>query len=189
MSKLKAIVIWFAFLLMLLWMTSCGSRNVKKTEIKEDEKKDISIKKDESTTEKTEKDFKKETETEKKTENDIVDIEENLEPIDPAKPMVKKETQEGNTKVTTWENAKVNNKSKTDKSKTDQKEKTSEDSKEITNKESKAKTDITQTEKRTKKQSDKETERQTGFPWWTLWFLLLIPAYFAYRKYKSSFIG
>lgn len=137
-------------------LTSCGSRKVNKSETKEQEQK-------------TEK-ITLETETRVTDNTKIVDTsicdEIEIVPVDNSLPF----TINGKE----YKNAKIRHK----KSKNN-----------ITiNKDVKiqhnAKKDDVVMVKRNKIIQVKQTERKESY-WWLLWFLLLIPIYFAYKKYKD----
>lgn len=173
-------------ILLALTIWSCGSRKTNKSEIKEEAQKEIGIKTETDLATEKESEIKKSAETVKENMADVKENTENLEPIDPSKPMVKTETKDGSATKTVWENAKVNNHSKTDNSKTTEKAK--EETNSVKKERSKSKTisDLKAKEETKKSDLNKETVKTTGFPWWTLWLLILIPTYLAYRKYKKN---
>lgn len=161
-------------ILLILTLWSCGTRNTKKTEIKEEEKTEIDS--SEKSDEKKEEDRK----TVKEEESDIEEESEILIPTDPSKPIKKTVEEKDGKKTTTWENASVDTSKKKEKSK----------KKEVTDEKIKTeiKKEVKQKQVASKKKSDvsKETERKMGFPYWMLWFLILIPVYLAYKKYKEK---
>lgn len=160
----KVIAMWFMFLLTLLWMTSCGTRNTKKTDIKEEIKTEV-----EAST-KIQETTNKDSKTETKTAADVVEQNENLSPVDPTKPMTKTVEEKDGKKITTWENANVNYNSKIDKSiKTEALQ-------ENTQTNSKSETDFKASGETKKTDEIKQTGSDKGFAlnlWWIL--LLLIP--------------
>ena len=158
-----------------LLIISCGTRNVKKTEVKEEEKKEIEH------TEKSEEKKEEKRKTVKETDSDVEEEKEFLVPIDPKKPIKKTIEEKDGKKIITWENASVDTSKKKDKSK--DKETTDEQVNTDTKKASVKK------ETQSKKTSDtsKEIQKKTGFPYGILWILLLIPIYLAYRKIRKRF--
>jgi hypothetical protein len=160
----KVIAMWFLFLLTLLWMTSCGTRDTKKTEVKEEVKTEI-----EAST-KVEESTKTETKTETNTVADVVEQNENLTPVDPSKPMTKTVEEKDGKKITTYENANVSSGSKTDKSVK------AETKKENSTTDSKAETDLKATHDIEKSEEVKATESNKGFalPYWWIWVIATI---------------
>lgn len=159
----KVIVMWFMFLLTLLWMTSCGTRNTKKTEVKEEIKTEIeaSANVEESTN--------TETKTETTTAADVVEQNENLSPVDPSKPMTKTVEEKDGKKITTYENANVSSSTKSDKSTK------AETKQENSTKDSKAQMDFKATAESEKAEDVKVTESDKGSVfsyWWLLWLLV-----------------
>ena len=160
----KVIVMWFLFLFTLLWMTSCGTRNTKKTEVKEEVKTELEASK------KVEQSTQTETKTETNTVADVVEQNENLTPVDPFKPMTKTVEEKDGKKIFTYENANVSTGSKIDKSKK------SESTDEVIKSDFKGESDFKATEGIKKTDKSKVTESDKGFAisyWWIL--LLLIP--------------
>lgn len=151
-------------IILMFMIFSCGTRNTKKTEVKEEIKTEI-----EASTN-TEVSEISETKTETKTDNDVVDQSENLTPIDPSKPMTKTVEEKDGKKITTYENANVSSGTKTDKSKK------AETKNEIAKIDSKSKSDFKAVQEVKKSDMAKVTESNKGFSfslWWLL--LLLIP--------------
>lgn len=142
-------------LLGAIFLTSCGSRKVNKSEIKEQEQK-------------TEK-FTLETETRVTDNTKIVDTftsdEIEICPVSDSLPMV--------INGITYKNAKIRRK------KTKNNISITKDVKI----QHKAQKEGVVMVKRNKVIEVKQIERKNSY-WWLLWFLLLIPIYFAYKKYK-----
>ena len=172
---IKLLAIAFATLFIGLFLISCGTRNTKKTEIKEEIKTEteISTKSEES---KTEERVIKKTEDSDKTETV-----ENLTPINPDKPMKKTVEKKDGKEITTYENAAVNSGTKTDKSKK------SESVDEASKTDFKGETKINASEEIKKDEEEKFTDADKGgvFSWWWVLLLLLIPIYLGYKKYKQ----
>ena len=137
-------------------LTSCGSRKVSKSETKEEEQK-------------TEK-ITLETETRVTDNTKIVDTSTTDEieicPVSDSLPMV--------VNGITYKNAKI---------KRSKKKNNISIAKDVKF-QHKAQKEAVVMVKRNKIIEVKQTERKESY-WWLLWFLLLIPIYFVYRKYKS----
>jgi phosphoenolpyruvate synthase/pyruvate phosphate dikinase len=146
-------------LLGAIFLTSCGSRKVQKSETKEQEQK-------------TEK-ITLETETRVTDNTKIIDTSTSDEieicPVSDSLPMV--------VNGITYKNAKIRRK------KTKNNISTVKDVKVQHNAQKEAVVMI----KRNKVIEVKQIERKESY-WWLLWFLLLIPAYYLWRKYKGFFI-
>jgi NAD/NADP transhydrogenase beta subunit len=138
-------------------LTSCGSRKVQKSEIKEQEQK-------------TEK-ITLETETRVTDNSKIIDTSTTDEieicPVSDSLPMV--------VNGITYKNAKIRHK-KTKNNITINKD---------VKVQHKAKKEGLVMVKTNRIIEVKQTERKESY-WWLLWFLLLIPIYFAYKKYKDK---
>ena len=160
----KLLGIALATLLIGLSIISCGTRNVKKTEIKEEIKTETEISaKTDITTESDKK-------TDTKTESDVSESLENLTPINPDKPMKKTVEEKDGKKITTWENATVNSGTKTDKSKK------SKSINEVVKSDFKGETDFKVIAESKKTDESKITESDKGFTFNLNWlWLLLIP--------------
>ena len=142
-------------LLGAIFLTSCGSRKVKKSESKEQEQK-------------TEK-ITLETETRVTDNTKIVDTsttdEIEISPVSDTIPMV--------INGITYKNAKI---------KRSKKKNNISILKDVKVQHNAQKEGVVMV-KRNKIIEVKQTERKESY-WWLLWFLLLIPIYFAYKKYK-----
>ena len=140
-------------------LTSCGSRKVNKSEIKEQEQK-------------TEK-FTLETETRVTDNTKIIDTsttdEIEIIPVDNTLPITVNGKKYTNSRIK-WKKKK-NNISTVKDVKVQHNEQKSE----------------LKTVKRDLIIERKVIDRKQSY-WWTLWFLLLIPAYYVWRKYKGFFI-
>ena len=152
-------IILIALILALLgaiFLTSCGSRKVNKSETKEQEQKNEKI--------------TIETETRVTDSTKIVDTSTSDEieicPVSDSLPMV--------INGITYKNAKIRRK------KTKNNISINKDVKVQHNAQKEAVVMV----KRNKIIEVKQTERKE-FYWWLLWFLLLIPIYFGYKKYKD----
>jgi NAD/NADP transhydrogenase beta subunit len=137
-------------------LTSCGSRKVQKSETKEQEQK-------------TEK-ITLETETRVTDNTKIVDTSTTDEieicPVSDSLPMV--------INGITYKNAKIKRSKKKNNITTQKDVKV----------QHKAQKEAVVMVKRNKIIEVKQTERKDSY-WWLLWFLLLIPIYFGYKKYKN----
>ena len=142
-------------LITVIFLTSCGSRKVQKSETKENEKTEI---KTEAKTETKLTDNTKIIDTSTTDEIEII-------PIDNTLPF----TVNGKE----YKNVKINRK----KSKNNISV-----SKDVKVQHNAQKTDVV-TVKSNRIIEVKQTERKESY-WWLLWFLLLIPIYFVYKKYK-----
>lgn len=152
-------IILIALILALLgaiFLTSCGSRKVNKSEIKEQEQK-------------TEK-ITLETETKVTNNTKILDSsttdEIEISPVSDTIPMV--------VNGITYKNVKIRHKKTKNNISINKDEKV----------QHKAKKEGLVMVKRNKIIEVKQTERKESY-WWLLWFLILIPIYFAYKKYKD----
>jgi len=139
-------------------LTSCGSRKVSKSETKEQEQK-------------TEK-ITLETETRVTDNTKIVDTSTTDEfeicPVSDSLPMV--------INGITYKNAKI---------KRSKKKNNISIAKDV-KVQHKAQKEVVVMVKRNKVIEVKQTERKDSY-WWLLWFLLLIPIYILYKKYKDKF--
>ena len=142
-------------LLGAIFLTSCGSRKVAKSETKETEKTEI------KTEEKTETKVTDNTKIIDTSSTDEIEI----SPIFDTLPMV--------VNGITYKNAKIRRK------KTKNNISVVKDVKIQHNAEKSGVMMV----KRNKVIEVKQIERKESY-WWLLWFLLLIPIYFAYKKYK-----
>jgi hypothetical protein len=146
-------------LLGAIFLSSCGSRKVSKSEIKEQEQK-------------TEK-ITLETETRVTDNTKIVDTSTTDEieicPVSDSLPMV--------INGITYKNAKIKRSKKKNNI--------------STQKDVKVQHNAQKSELKTVKRDliieRKQIERKQSY-WWLLWFLLLIPVYYVWRKYKGFFI-
>jgi hypothetical protein len=142
-------------LITAIFLTSCGSRKVAKSETKEQEQK-------------TEK-ITLETETRVTDNTKIVDTSTTDEieicPVFDSLPMV--------VNGITYKNAKIKRSKKKNNISVAKDVKV----------QHKAQKEAVVMVKRNKIIEVKQTERKESY-WWLLWFLLLIPIYFAYKKYK-----
>jgi hypothetical protein len=161
---MKTLTRIFLTILLTSAIWSCGTRNTKKTDIKEEIKTEIDA------SEKKEINAISETKTDVIIQNNIVDQSENLTPIDPSKPMTKTVEEKDGKKITTYENANVSSGSKTDKSLKNEK------TEQITKTDSKVETHIKSKQRVKKVNRNKQSESDKGFGisfWWLL--LLFIP--------------
>ena len=161
---MKTLIKIFLTILLTSGIWSCGTRNTKKTAVKEEIKTKIEA------SAKTEVATVTDTKTEAVTQNDVVDRSENLTPVDPSKPMVKTVEEKDGKKITTWENAIVNSETKTDKSHKNEK------AEQIIETDSKTETNFKSNQGIKKSDKEKVTESDKGFAasfWWL--FLLVIP--------------
>jgi len=142
-------------LITVIFLTSCGSRKVQKSETKEQEQK-------------TEKSTL-EIETRVSDNTKIVDTSTSDEieicPVSDSIPMV--------VNGITYKNAKIKRSKKKNNISINKDVKV----------QHKAQKEGVVMVKRNKVIEVKQTERKESY-WWLLWFLLLIPIYFAYKKYK-----
>lgn len=155
-------IILIALILALLgaiFLTSCGSRKVQKSETKETEKTEI------KTEEKTETKLTDNTKIVDTSTTDEIEI----CPVSDSIPMV--------INGITYKNAKIRRK------KTKNNISIAKDVKVQHNEEKEAVMMV----KKDKVIEIKQIERKQSY-WWLLWFLLLIPAYYVWRKYKGFFI-
>jgi hypothetical protein len=146
----------YTLIILVFSLFSCGSRQVQKSETKEDIKTEI-------------KEVAK-AETQTQTNVNVISVTENdeivIEPIDTIKPMVVNGKE--------YKNARI--KHKKNKSNVIDKTIVKVDEKAVKT------TEIKQETK--KKESKKNTERKQSF-WWLLWLLLLIPIYWLWKnKFK-----
>jgi hypothetical protein len=142
-------------LLGAIFLTSCGSRKVQKSETKETEKTEI------KTEEKTETRVTDNTKIIDTSTSDEIEI----CPVSDSLPMV--------VNGITYKNAKIRRK----------KSKNNISINKDVKVQHKAKKEGIVMVKRNKIIEVKQIERKDSY-WWLLWFLLLIPIYFAYKKYK-----
>ena len=152
-------IILIALILALLgaiFLTSCGSRKVQKSETKEQEQIEI------KTEEKTETKLTDNTKIVDTSTSDEIEI----CPVSDSLPMV--------VNGITYKNAKIRRK----KSKNN-----ISINKDVKVQHNEQKEGIVMV-KRNKIIEVKQTERKELY-WWMLWFLLLIPIYFAYKKFKD----
>lgn len=142
-------------LLSVIFLTSCGSRKVAKSETKEQEQKIEKI--------------TLETETRVTDNTKIIDTSTTDEieicPISDSLPMV--------INGITYKNAKIRHKKSKNNISIEKDVKVQHN----------AKKEGVVMVKRNKVIEVKQTERKDSY-WWLLWFLLLIPIYFGYKKYK-----
>jgi H+/gluconate symporter-like permease len=137
-------------------LTSCGSRKVAKSETKESEKTEI---KTEAKTETKVTDNTKIIDTSTTDEFEICPVSDSL-------PMV--------VNGITYKNAKI---------KRSKKKNNISVAKDVKIQHNAQKSDVVMV-KSNRIIEVKQTERKESY-WWLLWFLLLIPIYFAYKKYKN----
>ena len=157
-NNLLLLVIVLAMIGAIL-LTSCGSRKVNKSETKEQEQKMEKI--------------TLETETRATDNTKIIDTsttdEIEIVPIDNSLPFIVNGKEYKNAKI-------MRKKSKTNISV----------AKDVKVQHNTQKNDL-KTIKTDKVVEVKQIDRKQSF-WWLLWFLLLIPAYYLWRKYKGFFI-
>lgn len=146
-------------LLGAIFLTSCGSRKVQKSEIKETEKTEV------KTEAKTETTITNNTKILDSSTTDEIEI----SPISDTIPMV--------VNGITYKNAKIKRLKKKNNISIVKDEK-------VQHKEEKS---GLKTVKRDLIIERKVIDRKQSY-WWLLWFLLLIPAYYLWRKYKGFFI-
>jgi len=146
-------------LLGAIFLTACGSRKVQKSETKETEKTEI------KTEEKTETKLTDNTKIVDTSSSDEIEI----SPVSDTLPMV--------VNGITYKNFKIKNKKKKNNI-------TIQKDVKVQHKEEKS---GLMTVKRDLIIERKVIDRKQSF-WWLLWFLLLIPAYYLWRKYKGFFI-
>jgi len=158
LRNLKIVAIIIAFTL-----TSCSSRKVQKSEIKVNETEQTQTAKIDTSKTVTK------TETNTKVLDSSTTDEITIEPLDNTKEMVVDGKKYFNTVI---------------------KRKKSKSNKVVDKTETTAKTEqkaVIETDNSKKTKSieieTKQTERKSNY-WWLLWFLLLIPIYYFYRKYK-----
>jgi hypothetical protein len=144
-------------LITAIFLTSCGSRKVQKSETKETEKTEI------KTEAKTETTITNNTKILDSSTSDEIEI----SPVSDSIPMV--------VNGITYINAKIRRK------KTKNNISVAKDVK-VQHKAQKSDLKVEKTNKVVK---EKQIERKQSY-WWLLWFLLLIPIYFAYKKYKDK---
>ena len=143
-------------LITVIFLTSCGSRKVQKSETKENEKTEI---KTESKIETKITDNTKIVDTSTTDEFEICPVSDSL-------PMV--------VNGITYKNAKI---------KRSKKKNNISIVKDVKIQHNEEKSGLV-TVKSNKVIKEKQIERKESY-WWLLWFLLLIPIYFAYKKYKN----
>lgn len=146
-------------LLGAIFLTSCGSRKVQKSETKETEQTEI------KTEAKTETKLTDNTKIVDTSSSDEIEI----SPVSDTIPMV--------VNGITYKNAKIK-RSKKKNNITIQKD---------VKVQHKAEKSYLKTDKRDLIIERKVIDRKQSF-WWLLWFLLLIPVYYVWRKYKGFFI-
>jgi len=150
----KALILWYSFLLLLLLLTSCGTRKTQTEKVKEVQKIETS----EKTTDKSI------IETNVKVIDCTDTSEQIIEPIDNTKEIVIDGKAYKNVRFKTLK--KKNNISTTKKENIQNNV--------VKNANTKVETKIDK--------KIKQTERKNSY-WWLLWFLLIIPIYYFYRKY------
>jgi len=179
----KSLIIWYVFLFLLLFMTSCGSRKTNTEKVKEEVKIETSevVTEKETTETKTDVNVKVDTKTKVDTEKNVVTDITEITPQDNSKPSTIKLPNGQTIDIT---NAKYRNEKTTDLSK----EKTISISKyELLQKQLKEALRIAekvnrQNIKLLSERKNKQTEKT--YSWWNLlWLLLIIPIYYFYRKY------
>lgn len=160
----------------LFLFLSCGTRNTKKTDIKEE------IKTEKKTSNKTDIVNESDKKTYTKTESDISETRENLTPIDPSKPMKKTVEEKDGKKTITYENASVNSETKTDKSVKSQV------SNEKTKTDSKSETEIKASQESEKSDQSKVTEsdKGIGFSCALIWLLIIAIIFAVWYKYRNK---
>lgn len=169
------------YLLLLLILTSCASRKTNAEKVKEEVKIEMSevVTEKETTETKTDVNIKVDTKTKVDTEKNVVTETKTIKPIDA--------TKKSNYKGIEFENAEINETKTTDLSKEKfvslkdyellmkDTEKAIKIAERLNKENIQLKTEI----------KNKETEKT--YSWWNLlWFLLIIPIYYFYRKY---FVG
>lgn len=164
-------VLLLLMIMLSLMFLSCGSRKTSKTSYEKIDKTETSSSGVSSENKEVIKEVDVVKEVDKNSESDISNEDEYLEPIDPKLPMSKTTTKDGNTTKTTYENAKVNNKSSIDKSKSKETTKEIDKSKESEKSEKTSKVNSSAKSAAVLNIGSKDTS--TGFSWW--WLLLLIP--------------
>jgi len=174
----KSLIIWYFFLLLLLFMTSCGSRKTNVEKVKEEVKIETSevVTEKETTETKTDVNIKVDTETKVDTEKNVVTETKTIKPIDA--------TKKSNYKGIEFENAEINETKTTDLSKEkfvsiskyQLLQKQLKEALKIAEKVNKQNIELINERK------NKQTEKTYSY-WNLLWFLLIIPIYYFYRKY------
>ena len=177
-SKAYAILSWFGFLLIILWMTSCSTRKVASSTVKkendienlETEKKDLEVKDNSNVKVTNDVTQTQETTTEKKT----------YSPVDPTKPSSftddkgnKKEL--NNTFYTEEKTTSKNNKKGTTKT---------ELSKAKATKDKGVKSNSTRT--KTKEAIKGKNTSRTSFSWWWLLLLLIPIGIYVFRRWRDK---
>lgn len=166
-------------------ISSCsGTRNVKKDEIKIENSEATNTEISTDIVINSNKDSTVDTTKKKQSDVDVVDTEENLEPIDPDKPMKKTVEEKDGKKTTTYENAKVNNKSKVDKSKIVEDENIIDKSLEKVKYNGSTKIKQDSNRNNNIESTSRESNRTGGFPWWIVIVLIFISG-FLYIKFKK----
>jgi len=150
----KSLIIWYGFLLLLLILTSCGSRKTNTEKVKEVQKIETS----ETTTDKSI------IETNVKVIDCTDTSEQIIEPIDNTKEIV--------INGKTYKNVRFKTLKKKNNIVVEQKEVIANNVVKKANTKAETKID----------KKVKQTERKSSY-WWLLWFLLIIPIYYLYRKY------
>lgn len=178
---MRKIVIIIAVIFGLL---SCGSRKTNKSKTKDESKSKIEVQAEVMAAEnsKVENNISENKST--ATESNSEEKENHMKPVDPSKPMKKTETTDGNTKITTWENAEVIEKSKKEDSKKTEDSQLNDKSVITSGSTFEGSAELKRADERTSEKLEKNTEAQKGFSLW--WFLLLIIpiGYYLLKKYK-----
>lgn len=168
-------------------MVSCGSRKTNRSKTKEESKSNIELQADVKAVEnsKVENDISenKSTATESKSE----EKENHMKPVDPAKPMRKTETVNGNTKTTIWENAEVIEKFKKEDSKKTEDSKLNNKSIFISGSAFEASSGLKQFDEKSSEILKKNTVAQRGFSLWWLILLIILSGAYAYWKLAGPF--
>lgn len=175
------------YLLLLLLITSCASRKTNTEKVKEVQKIETSevVTEKQTTETKTDTNIKVDTETKVDTEKNVVTDITEITPQDNSKPSIIKLPNGQTIDIT---NAKYRNEKTTDLSK----EKTISISKyqllqkQLENKVKEYEKLFKENTELKKDTKNKQTEKT--YSWWNLlWFLLIIPIYYFYRKYFCKF--
>lgn len=166
-------------------ISSCsGTRNVKKDEIKIENSEATNTEIDTDIVIDSSKDSTVDTTKKKQSDADVVDTEENLEPIDPNKPMKKTVEEKDGKKITTYENANVNSKSKVDKSKIVEDENIIDKSSEKVKYTGSTKIKHDSNSNSNIESTSRESNRKSGFPWWLVIVILTVLS-ILYYKFKK----
>lgn len=177
------ILSWLIIVLCSAFLFSCGSRKKEISKSEDKLKIENSTAVNQTSNASGVENLEKLESTGSKTETQTSERQENLSAIDPTKPMIKKETVEGNTKTTTWENANVGNSSREEKK---QESQTSEKLETVgkrwnSSENLEIKSDELIESEATSSELNVERKQQVG--WYLLWMILLILVLIANEKF------